>query len=193
MALFKPDAIRASVADIDLDSLWDAGIRCMLVDMDNTLLSRETGEISPETQEWLDAAARRGMAVCLVSNNWHASVMDEAAALGLPIIHKAMKPFPLAYAVARRRMGFTRRESVGVGDQLMTDVIGSHLSGMRAILVLPLAQKDLPHTLALRRVERVLMGGETVPFEPWEGLGGVPRDPGMEGDAARCQHRSPCP
>lgn len=177
MSLFKPDAIRSSVVDIDVEALASEGIRCMLVDMDNTLLSRQTKEISDDVRRWLDNACEFGMSICLVSNNWHETVMEEARELGLPIIHKAMKPFPLAYVIARRRMGFKRRESVGIGDQLMTDVIGSHLSGMKAIMVLPLAKKDLPHTLFFRRVERFLLGGDPTPFEPWEGLGATPREP----------------
>ena len=41
---------------------------------------------------------------------------------------------------------------------LMTDVIGAHLSGMKAILVLPQAKKDLKHTLLLRNLEKVFLG-----------------------------------
>jgi predicted HAD superfamily phosphohydrolase YqeG len=46
-----------------------------------------------------------------------------------------------------------------VGDQLFTDVLGGRLLGMMTIMVLPLSQSDLPHTLLLRRVERVLLAG----------------------------------
>ncbi len=163
MGLFKPDDIVSSIDKIDLEELSGKGIGCLLVDLDNTLLSRETKEVPQAARDWLRRAADAGMAVCLVSNNWHSTVLEVAEDLGLPIVRKAMKPFPLAYAMARRRMGFSRKRSVGIGDQLMTDVLGSHLSGMRAIMVLPLAETDLPHTLMLRRVERLLMGGSPRP------------------------------
>ncbi len=163
MSLFKPDDIVSSVAAIDLDALVEAGIRGLFVDLDNTLLSRENSEVPDFVMEWLGRAKQSDLKICLVSNNWHSTVFAVAERLGLPIIHKSMKPFPLAYMIARKRMGLKARESVGIGDQLMTDVLGSHLSGMKAIMVLPLAAKDLPHTLFLRRFERLLMGGDPKP------------------------------
>jgi hypothetical protein len=44
-----------------------------------------------------------------------------------------------------------------VGDQLFTDVLGGRLLGMRTVLVVPLSATDLPHTLLLRRIERILL------------------------------------
>ena len=42
---------------------------------------------------------------------------------------------------------------------MFTDVLGGKLLGMVTIMVLPLSASDLPHTLVLRRVERVLLAG----------------------------------
>ena len=159
MPFFRPDEFLTSVTKVDLDGLWERGVRCLLLDLDNTLLPRDTGVVPDDVRAWLDAARDRGFALHLVSNNWHSTVFAEAEALGLPIIHKSMKPFPAAYIVARRRMGVTRRQAVAIGDQLMTDVLGAHLSGMKAILLLPQATKDLKHTLLLRRIERLILRG----------------------------------
>ena len=158
MPFFKPDEFLTSVGKVDVDELVARGIRYLFLDLDNTLLPRDTGVIPDDVQAWLDHAREAGLRLHLVSNNWHSSVFAEAEALGLPIIHKSMKPFPAAYMVARHRMGARCRDSLAIGDQLMTDVIGAHLSGMKAILVLPQAQKDLKHTLLLRKVERVFLG-----------------------------------
>ena len=45
-----------------------------------------------------------------------------------------------------------------IGDQLVTDVMGAHFLGMKAYLLAPLVEQDLPHTLLLRNFERVVMG-----------------------------------
>lgn len=158
MPFFKPDEFLTSVTKVDVDELVQRGIRYLFLDLDNTLLPRDTGVIPDDVHAWLDRAHGAGLTLHLVSNNWHSSVFDEARELGLPIIHKSMKPFPAAYMVARHRMGARRRESIAIGDQLMTDVIGAHLSGMKAILVLPQAKKDLKHTLLLRNLEKVFLG-----------------------------------
>lgn len=158
MPFFKPDEFLTSICQVDVDELRARGIRYLFLDLDNTLLPRDTGVVPDDVRAWLKRAQEAGIKIHLVSNNWHSTVFAEAEALGLPIIHKSMKPFPAAYMVARKRMGARRKESMAIGDQLMTDVIGSHLSGMKAILVLPQAQKDLKHTLLLRNLERLFLG-----------------------------------
>lgn len=159
MGLFKPEEFLTRITKVDLEALGEAGVQCILLDLDNTLLPRDTGVVPDDILAWLERARALGFKLALVSNNWHSSVFDEARGLGLPIIHKAMKPFPLAFAVQRHRMGCNRKNSIAIGDQLMTDVFGARLSGMRAILVLPLAQKDLPHTLLLRKIEALFLRG----------------------------------
>jgi predicted HAD superfamily phosphohydrolase YqeG len=42
---------------------------------------------------------------------------------------------------------------------MFTDIAGGKLLGMTTVLVTPLSQSDLPHTLVLRKLERVLLAG----------------------------------
>ena len=44
-----------------------------------------------------------------------------------------------------------------IGDQLITDVWGGHVMGMRVSMVKPLVEADLKHTLLLRHVEKLFM------------------------------------
>ena len=159
MALFQPDRyfVRLSRIDIDRD-LISVGFTSVLLDIDNTILSRATGTIPRDAGLWLARARDAGLSFCFVSNNWHANVRKLACELELPIVAKAMKPFPAAFFRARRKIGAPRESTVVIGDQLMTDVLGAHLAGMKAYLLAPLVEKDLPHTLMLRTLERVLMG-----------------------------------
>ena len=95
---------------------------------------------------------------CLLSNNWHADVYRFAGELELPIVAKALKPLPPAFLAARRKIGGAAADTVVVGDQLATDVLGAHLTGMKAYMLQPLVEQDLPHTLLLRNVERAILG-----------------------------------
>ena len=159
MALLEPDRYFARITRIDIErDLLGAGYRCVLLDIDNTILSRETHEVPRDVGIWLGKARDAGVEFCLLSNNWHANVHELAAELELPIVAKAMKPLPPAFFAARRRLDATRAETVVIGDQLMTDVLGAHLVGLRAYLLAPLVEKDLPHTLFLRNFERAIMG-----------------------------------
>lgn len=159
MALLTPDRYFARITRIDIKrDILGQGFTSVLLDVDNTILSRETNAVPRDVGMWLGRAREAGVRFCLVSNNWHANVVDLAAEFGLPIVSKAMKPFPAAFFRARGKIGATRRETVVVGDQLMTDVMGAHLAGLRAYLLAPLVEKDLPHTLLLRTFERAIMG-----------------------------------
>jgi len=72
-----------------------------------------------------------------------------------------VKPLPFAFLRALSKVGSQRKRAVMVGDQLFTDVLGGRLLGMRTVLVTPLSQTDLPHTLLLRRLERLVLAGRT--------------------------------
>ena len=75
-----------------------------------------------------------------------------------PIVAKAVKPLPPAFLRALGKIGATRAATVVIGDQLVTDVLGAHFLGMKAYLLAPLVEQDLPHTLLLRNFERLVMG-----------------------------------
>lgn len=157
MAFFKPDHYLTSVLAIDLGDLGKRGYKSILLDLDNTLLPRGTTTIPEEIALWVAEAKACGFAICLISNNWHAEVFSHAEDLGVPLVYKAMKPASPAILHAMRKIGAQRTGTVLIGDQLLTDVVGAHLLGIHAIMVQPLADIDLKHTLFLRRIEKLIM------------------------------------
>lgn len=159
MPLLKPDRYFTRISAIDIDAdLISRGKDVLLLDIDNTLRSRETGGIPDDVASWLDCAREKGIRMCLVSNNWHADVHAFAAGLGMPIVARACKPLPFAYMRAFRQSGIDRARAVAIGDQLTTDIWGAHAVGVPAFLVEPLAEKDLRHTKVVRRFERAVLG-----------------------------------
>ncbi|NLG10118.1 MAG: YqeG family HAD IIIA-type phosphatase [Coriobacteriaceae bacterium] len=158
IGFFQPDGFFSAVESIDPDELIAKGYRSVLLDIDNTLVPRDTKQIPKTVEQWIAKAKDSGLSICLLSNNWHKTVFSYADQLQLPCIYKAMKPLPFAFFAAIRRLGANKEQTVVIGDQLLTDVTGAHLTGMPAIMVKPRASKDLWHTLLLRRLERVLMG-----------------------------------
>jgi HAD superfamily phosphatase (TIGR01668 family) len=156
--MLSPDLYIRRVLDLDLDMLADQGIDTLLLDLDNTLLPRDTNVVPDEVKEWAARIKSNGVSVCLVSNNWHERVTHVADELGFDLVSKAVKPLPFAFLRGLKKCGSSRSAAAVVGDQLFTDVLGGKLLGMRTVLVLPLSASDLPHTLMLRRLERVVLG-----------------------------------
>lgn len=147
-----------SVDQIDLDELASLGIRCILLDRDNTLVPRDATVAPPEISAWLDRAREMGFGLCIVSNNFHSKDVERSASeLGCEVVHHAMKPAPFAIWAALRKMGVRGYEAVLVGDQLFTDIAGGTLSSVRTILVRPQSTTDLWYTRLFRVVERRML------------------------------------
>ncbi len=159
MPLLKPDLYYTSVHRIDLELLRAKGVTAVLVDLDNTLLPRTTNEMPDDLRQWAHSLHEAGFRVCLVSNNWHERVSAVADELGFSIVAKAIKPLPFAFMKALGIVGAKASQTAMIGDQLFTDILGGGLMGMTTILVEPLSDTDLPHTLMLRRLERVVLAG----------------------------------
>lgn len=159
MGILEPDRYFSSLAAIDIKhDLIGRGLDCVLLDIDNTLRSRQTNDVPHAQRIWLARARDAGVRFCLLSNNWHSSVHRFAEDLEIPIVAKACKPLPFAYGKALRLMDASKSETVAIGDQLTTDVLGAHLAGIQAWLVLPLSDVDVLRTQLVRAFERALIG-----------------------------------
>ena len=159
MAFLEPDRYFSRLSHVDIDrDIMARGFEYVLLDVDNTILTRDTHEVPRDVGFWLARARDAGIVFCLLSNNWHHGVYDLAERLDLPIVAKAVKPLPPAFIFAMNKIGSNRKNTLVIGDQLVTDVMGAHALGMKAYLLAPLVEQDLPHTLILRNFERMVMG-----------------------------------
>lgn len=160
MPFMQPERFFSRVSKIDVNrDLLSCGLTHVLLDVDNTILRRDNGKVPNDVRAWLAKLKQAGVKVCLVSNNWHDTVVKTAEDLGLPIVTHSVKPLPPAFLVGRGKVGGRRENTVVIGDQLITDGLGGHFLGMPVYMVLPLVEQDLKHTLMLRHVERLFIGG----------------------------------
>lgn len=159
MPFLEPDRYFSRLSRIDIErDILACGFSHVLLDVDNTILSRATHDVPRDVGLWLARARDAGIVFCLVSNNWHEGVYQLANRLSLPLVAKAVKPLPPAFLLAMRKIGAERASTLVIGDQLATDVVGAHAIGLKAYLLAPLVEQDLPHTLALRNLERLIIG-----------------------------------
>jgi HAD superfamily phosphatase (TIGR01668 family) len=154
---FFPDGYADRLEAVSLEDLRAAGIRGIIVDLDNTAVAYRDSLALPPVAAWVQAALARDFRVVLVSNNWSDRVGAIGAQLGVRTVASAMKPWPGAFLRALRVLGTRRDQTVVVGDQLLTDVLGAKLMGMRAILTEPISEHGFVTTRLLRGVERVLL------------------------------------
>ncbi|HEY0614133.1 MAG TPA: YqeG family HAD IIIA-type phosphatase [Candidatus Elarobacter sp.] len=158
MERFRADHHADTLPEVPLDLLAGAGIRGIVVDLDNTVCAYRRPELAPGVAEWVSSARDRGFALVLVSNNFSERVASVGAKLGIPVVPNALKPLPFAFLRALKVLGTPRRATVVIGDQLFTDVLGAKLLGLRSILTKPLVENDFPLTRVLRFLERTIAG-----------------------------------
>ena len=159
MAWWQPDAEVRRLTDIPLerlDALVGARIRGVIVDLDNTVCAYGEPRVAPGVAAWIAQARSRGLRCVVVSNNFTERVASIGAALEIPYVPNALKPLPPAFLRALRLLGTRPAETVVIGDQLFTDVLGGKLLGLRAILTHPIIDRDFPITRILRRCEYLL-------------------------------------
>ena len=155
---FRADHHADTLPDVSLDQLTEAGVRGIVVDLDNTVCAYHQPELAPGVADWVSAARDRGFALVLVSNNFSERVASVGAKLGIPVVPNALKPLPFAFLRALQLLGTPRCATVVIGDQLFTDVLGAKLLGLRTILTKPLVENDFPLTRVLRFLERTIAG-----------------------------------
>ena len=162
MAFFTATRYIASIEQVDIDWLVAEGIRCVLMDRDNTCVPRDRTTAPASVLAWIDRVHDAGITTFVVSNNWHGKQVERSAReLGSGVIHHAMKPAPFAVKAALRKLGVRPDEAILIGDQVYTDVVAGNLAGVRTILVRPQSKTDLWYTHILRVGERLLLLGHS--------------------------------
>lgn len=155
--MLGPDRFAARLYEVPHEELEAAGIRGLIVDLDNTLLGFRETELGQDHIAWVARAHDRGMRIIMLSNNQTERVTSLAAQLNVECIPNALKPLPFGFLRAKRRLAMDRHAIAVVGDQLFTDVLGGKLCGLYTILTEPIEAKDFAVTKFFRFFERIML------------------------------------
>ncbi|HHU56559.1 MAG TPA: YqeG family HAD IIIA-type phosphatase [Acholeplasmataceae bacterium] len=140
---FIPYACRKTVYDIDYNKLYEQGKRILLMDLDNTLLPYDKEYPDSELKSLFRRIKDIGFTVIIMSNNVEARVKTFAEAVECDYVYSALKPLKRGYQKALKKLvHYDHREIICIGDQLLTDVLGSSRLGLKCILVKPIMKKS---------------------------------------------------
>jgi HAD superfamily phosphatase (TIGR01668 family) len=154
---FLPDQHVKSIFEITPESLKEKGVKGIITDLDNTLVEWDRPNATPKLIEWFENMKKHQILVTIVSNNNEERVKFFADPLVTPYIYRARKPMTKAFDRAVKDMGLKKEETVVIGDQLLTDVLGGNRGGYHTILVVPVAKTDGLVTKFNRTVERRIL------------------------------------
>ena len=157
MITFVPEYIFQAFDDATPDFLACIGVKGVVLDIDNTLEPYENATPGKRVTDWLDAIKKIGIKASIVSNNCKERVEVFNADIGIPAYFKAAKPFKKNVINAMNDMGTTSKDTILIGDQVLTDVWAAHNAGIRAILVPPIKDKRDLFTRFKRLLERIVI------------------------------------
>ena len=138
MHIFQPTAVRERVTEITPQFLQSLGVRALLLDVDNTLATYTSHAPSPGALEWVKAMGEAGFRMIIISNNFKGRVGSFGAVFGLDTLSFALKPLPVGYLRAAKRLRGKPQECVIIGDQIFTDTLGANNAGVTPLLVEPI-------------------------------------------------------
>ncbi len=161
LSKFLPDYYLPSSLDLSPAFFLQKGIRAIISDIDNTLVTYDDAEPTAAVYAWLKALENAGICVLFVSNNGHERVATFNASLGYYATAKSHKPgkkaMESAISAAMEQCACARDEICVLGDQIFTDVYAAKKCGLRAILVPPIRDKRDPFTRFKRLLERPIL------------------------------------
>ena len=154
---FFPREIADSVHHIDYDKLWKIGIRGLIFDIDNTLVTFDIAEPPAKIVDLLANLTRKGFGICFLSNNGEARVKNFCRNMEYPHIWKARKPSYAGISRAIAHLGLQKHQVAIIGDQIFTDCFGGNRFGIHSILTVPIAKRD-EWTVKLKRLpEKIIL------------------------------------
>lgn len=157
---YIPNYVYKSVYDIDFLAMYQANIRLLFLDIDNTLAPYDENTPTQEASQLIETLHTIGFEVILISNNNKKRVQTFSIPLNIPYVHFALKPLKRGFkrGLKLAKGTYKNEEIMMVGDQLMTDIVGANKMGFQTCLVAPLKKKSDIFTTRFnrRREARVL-------------------------------------
>lgn len=157
--LFVPSETVENLFNVNLYKLKDKKIKGIILDMDNTIIPYNTAIIDDKTKRWMEEAKEVNFKMVILSNATLGSkkVKKVAQELQLPAFTFSGKPFPFGFRNALQLLGTAEKETVIIGDQLLTDILGGNILGLYTILVRPLSSREFFTTKINRWLEKVIL------------------------------------
>lgn len=157
MEMYVPDIYQKSVYAIDYQKLINRGIKCLLFDLDNTLVPISLKSPNTKLKNFIDDLKKRGFKVIIFSNSPKRRLLPFKNELEVDCSASSKKPNPKKFLQVLKIYGYSISEVAIIGDQLLTDVLGGNRVGITTILVNPISTKDFFWTRFNRKKEAKIM------------------------------------
>jgi len=155
--MITPDYYYESVFAIPYKELWEKKKRGLIFDIDNTLAPFYDKLPPPKIVALMKHLEKMGFKVCLLTNNTTSRLTGFNSDMKLSGFANALKPLTRGIRKAMDVMGTNKKQTVIIGDQLLSDIWGGKNAGITTILVKPITEKDFFFVKFKRHIERIML------------------------------------
>jgi HAD superfamily phosphatase (TIGR01668 family) len=150
----KPDYNLKNVYEINFEELKQQGIKCLMFDLDSTVMVSKSSQFLPETVEWFNTFMNN-FEVAIISNNKNDEYISNASKLApCRVIGRADKPNPKIMGEYLKSVNIEPQNAVMIGDRPLTDILAGKLLGCKTILVGSINPTENLPTKFVRALER---------------------------------------
>lgn len=156
MEQYLPDIYCQSIYSVNYEKLEQCGIKCLLFDLDNTIVPYSIKE-PPEKAIQFFQQLKQKFRVILFSNSPKHRLKPFKDGIEVDCLASAKKPNKKNFLKILEEYKLEENEVAIIGDQILTDIIGGNKIGITTILVNPISTKDPFWTKPNRFFEKRIM------------------------------------
>lgn len=156
MDKFIPDIYEKSIYTINYKKLKKNGIKCLLFDLDNTLVTYKTKEPDIRLKE-LFAVLESDFKVIIISNSNKNRLRPFKEKLNVDVAYSSRKPLKTKYKKILNIYKYKEQEIACIGDQLLTDIFGANRMNFTSILVNKISNWETVPTKINRFIEGFIL------------------------------------
>ena len=151
MEIYVPDIYQEDIYKIDYDTLLSRGIKCLIFDLDNTLVTIKERFPRVETKELFEKLKKKGFKIILASNSIYNRVKPFHNELRIDYIYSCKKPHIDKIDEYIKSSKFGLDEIAMIGDSMMDDVVCGNTIGITTILINQIGKAEFP----IARLKRI--------------------------------------
>ena len=151
MELYVPDIYQENIYKINYETLLSRGIKCLLFDLDNTLVPIKESYPREETKKLFKELKKKGFKILITSNSIKARVKPFSEELKVDYISNCKKPHIDKIDEYVKKSKFGLDEIAIIGDSMMDDVVCGNTIGITTILLDQISKLEFP----IARLKRI--------------------------------------
>ena len=151
MEIYVPDLYQENIYKIDYDVLLSRGIKCLIFDLDNTLVTIFERVPRRETKILFKELKEKGFKIFIASNSINSRVKAFHEGLNVEYICSAKKPKTDKISNLIKNTKFTLDQIAIIGDSMMDDIVCGNTIGITTVLIDQIDKKEFP----IARIKRI--------------------------------------